>query len=78
MWAPVLGAILVLLGVQLLRVSDEVGCRCIITDAYRDRVGWYAKYGFIPIEGPTKDGPQKRFIDVRTIRVALKSGSVQG
>src|SRR3954454_5515759 len=27
-----------------LRVGDEVGCRCIITDAYRDRVGWYARY----------------------------------
>src|SRR5690348_10291304 len=30
----------------ILRVADEVGCRCIITDAYRNRVGWYAKYGF--------------------------------
>jgi len=61
-----------------LRVADEVGCRCIITDAYRDRVGWYAKYGFIPIEGTAKDGPQKMFLDVRTIRAALKSGSEQG
>src|ERR1700681_2531636 len=24
-----------------LRVADEVGCRCIVTDAYRDRVSWY-------------------------------------
>ena len=23
-----------------LRVADEVGCRCIITDAYRDRIDW--------------------------------------
>jgi GNAT superfamily N-acetyltransferase len=23
-----------------LHVADEVGCRCIITDAYRDRVSW--------------------------------------
>jgi GNAT superfamily N-acetyltransferase len=29
-----------------LRVSGEVGCRCVITDAYRDRVSWYARYGF--------------------------------
>jgi len=35
-----------------LRVSAEVGCRCVITDAYRHRMGWYARYGFIPIEGP--------------------------
>ena len=34
-----------------LRVSGEVGCRCVITDAYRDRMSWYARYGFIPIEG---------------------------
>src|SRR5712672_2260720 len=33
-----------------LRVADEVGCRSIITDAYRDRVSWYAQYGFVPIE----------------------------
>ena len=37
-----------------LRVADEVGCRAIITDAYRDRVGWYARYGFIPIEGASE------------------------
>lgn len=55
-----------------LRVADEVGCRCLVTDAYRNRVEWYAKYGFIPIEGAAKDEPQKMFLDVRTIRMALK------
>ena len=60
-----------------LRVADEVGCRCIITDAYRDRVGWYAKYGFIPIEGAGTDGPQKMFLDVRTIRAALRGAIEQ-
>jgi len=34
-----------------LRAAEEVGCRCIVTDAYRDRISWYAKYGFVPIEG---------------------------
>src|SRR5664279_1590178 len=34
-----------------LRVADEVGCRCIITDAYPDKAGWYARYGFLPLEG---------------------------
>ena len=29
-----------------LRVADEVGCRCIITDAYRDRVSWYETIWF--------------------------------
>ena len=60
-----------------LGVADEFGCRCIITDAYRERVGWYAKYGFIPIEGAAKDGPQKMFLDIRTIRAALKNESAQ-
>src|SRR5712692_6140958 len=54
-----------------LRVADEVGCRCIITDAYRDRVSWYARYGFVPIEGASATGPQRMFLDVRTIRAAL-------
>jgi GNAT superfamily N-acetyltransferase len=54
-----------------LRVADEVGCRCIITDAYRDRTGWYAKYGFVTIEGAAESGPQRMFLDIRTVRAAL-------
>ena len=57
-----------------LRVANEVGCRCVITDAYRDKVDWYARYGFIPIEGAAESGPQKMFLDARTIRAALQSG----
>lgn len=60
-----------------LHVANEVGCRYIITDAYRHRAGWYAKYGFIPIEGAAKDGLQKMFLDIRTIRAALQPGSGQ-
>ena len=41
-----------------LRVADEVGCRCIVTDAYRDRISWYALYGFVPIDGAAEAGPQ--------------------
>jgi GNAT superfamily N-acetyltransferase len=55
-----------------LRVSDEVGCRCIITDAYRDKVEWYARYGFVPIEGAAENGPQKMFFDVRTLKAAAQ------
>jgi GNAT superfamily N-acetyltransferase len=55
-----------------LRVADEVGCRCIITDAYRDRVGWYAKYGFVPIAGAAEGSPQRMFLDVRTVRAAMR------
>jgi GNAT superfamily N-acetyltransferase len=55
-----------------LRVADEVGCRCIVTYAYRDRISWYAKYGFVPIEGAAEGGPQRMFLDVRTVRAALR------
>jgi len=57
-----------------LRGADEVGCRCIVTDAYRDRVSWYARYGFVPIEGGAPTGPQRMFLDLRTIRAALPRG----
>jgi GNAT superfamily N-acetyltransferase len=55
-----------------LRVADEVGCRAIVTDAYRDRVGWYARYGFVPIEGVAEGGPQRMFLDIRTVQAALR------
>jgi|SRR5208283_368075 len=55
-----------------LRVADDVGCRCIITDAYRDRIDWYARYGFVALEGAAESDPQRMFLDLRTIRRARK------
>jgi len=55
-----------------LRVAGEVGCRCIVTDAYKDRMGWYARYGFVPIEGAAENGPQRMFLDLRTVRAAVR------
>ncbi len=55
-----------------LRAADEVGCRSIVTDAYRDRVSWYAQYGFVPIEGAAENAPQRMFLDLRTVRAALR------
>jgi len=55
-----------------LRVAGEVGCRCIVKDAYRDRVNWYARYGFVPIEGAAESGPQRMFLDMRTVHAALR------
>jgi predicted N-acetyltransferase YhbS len=52
-----------------LRLADQVGCRCVVTDAYRDRIGWYERYGFVPIEGGAT-ATQRLFLDVRTIRAA--------
>jgi GNAT superfamily N-acetyltransferase len=56
-----------------LRVSDDVGCRCMITDAYRGRVEWYARYGFVPLKGAAEGSPQRMFLDLRTIRKATKT-----
>jgi GNAT superfamily N-acetyltransferase len=53
-----------------VRVAEEVGCRCIIADAYPDKAGWYARYGFLPLQGAGATSPQKMFLDVRTIRRA--------
>jgi hypothetical protein len=55
-----------------LRVADEVGCRCIVTDASYDRISWYAKYGFVAIEGAAERGPHRMFLDIRTVRAALQ------
>src|ERR1035437_3054831 len=55
-----------------LRVANEVGCRCLITDAYQDRISWYARYGFVPSEGAPKTGPQRMFLDLRTVRAAFQ------
>ncbi len=58
-----------------LRVADEVGCRCIVTDSYQDRMSWYARYGFVPIES-AEEGPQRRmFLDLRTVRAARRDRS---
>src|ERR1039457_4141632 len=58
-----------------MRVSDEVGCRCIIADAYRNRIDWYARYGFVALEGSAASGPQRMFLDIRTLRMAMKTQS---
>jgi predicted N-acetyltransferase YhbS len=58
-----------------VRVADDVGCRCIIADAYRNRIDWYARYGFVALEGSAASGPQRMFLDIRTLRMAMKAQS---
>ncbi|MGD0225860.1 MAG: GNAT family N-acetyltransferase [Terriglobia bacterium] len=55
-----------------LRVAEDVGCRCIIADAYRNRIDWYARYGFVALEGGDVSRPERMFLDIRTVRMALK------
>jgi GNAT superfamily N-acetyltransferase len=61
-----------------LHVAEEVGCRCVVTDAYLDKAAWYARYGFIPLEGNASGDRQKMFLDVRTIRAAVESSPAEG
>ena len=53
-----------------LRVADDVGCRAVITDAYREQIGWYARYGFVALEGSVEERPQRMYLDIRTLRMA--------
>jgi GNAT superfamily N-acetyltransferase len=52
-----------------LSVAKQVGCRCVIVDAYRTALDWYGKYGFIPIE-EGRSGSVRMYLDIRTIEVA--------
>jgi hypothetical protein len=53
-----------------LRVSKEVGCRCVIVDAYPTAMPWYQKYGFAALE-ESKCGAVRMYLDIRTIEAAL-------
>ena len=54
-----------------LQVSEEVGCRYVVTDAYKTKAAWYARFGFITLEGSPETSTQKLLLDIRTIRAAL-------
>lgn len=60
-----------------IRVSEEVGCRCLITDAYADKTGWYARYGFQPLEVISGTRGCKMFLDIRTIRAAHERAELE-
>ncbi len=59
-----------------LNIAERVGCRCIITEAYPDKVGWYAKYGFVSLEESAENKPTRRmFLDIGTLRLAATRGA---
>jgi len=59
-----------------LNIAERVGCRCIITESYPDKVGWYAKYGFVSLEESAENKPTRRmFLDIRTLRLAATCGA---
>jgi GNAT superfamily N-acetyltransferase len=55
---------------NVLNLSRQIGCRYLIVDAYAPAWEWYKKYGFAAINGPSANGMQPMFIDVRTLRKA--------
>ena len=52
-----------------LMVSKEVGCRCVIVDAYPTAMPWYRSYGFTALE-ESKSGAVRMYLDIRTIEAA--------
>jgi len=54
-----------------LEIGRQVGCRCLIVDAYASAVHWYSKFGLIEIPGARFGANTKRmFIDLRTVERA--------
>jgi predicted GNAT family N-acyltransferase len=52
-----------------LSVSKDVGCRCVIVDAYPTAMPWYRRYGFTALE-ENKSGAIRMYLDIRTIEAA--------
>jgi len=49
-------------------IRGEIGCRCLILDAYPGAVIWYQQFGFIPLRSPDpKARTQKMLMDLRTL-----------
>ena len=56
-----------------LDVSAQVGCRCVIVDAYRTAIEWYERYGFAPLEGG-QGMTVRMYLDIRTVKMARHLG----
>jgi GNAT superfamily N-acetyltransferase len=52
-----------------LRASKQVGCRCVIVDAYPTATDWYRKYGFTALD-EGKSSQVRMYLDIRTIEAA--------
>lgn len=50
-------------------LSDQVGCRYVIVDAYERAVPWYQHFGFSPIEEP-KRASTRMYLDIRLLKTA--------
>lgn len=53
-----------------LSVSEQVGCRGVVVEAYPTAIKWCAKYGFVPLSETPGKRTQKMYLDIRTLRAA--------
>lgn len=71
-----LGGMLLAEAIRLsLHLSGAIGCRYILTEAYREKVGWYARFGFQALQGGQENGPVKMVLDLRTAQEAMNKTS---
>jgi GNAT superfamily N-acetyltransferase len=62
-----------------LRMAVDYGCAGVVVDAKPDAVGFYAKYGFIPVEtvegqSDARPAPMPMFLAMRAIQRAIDAG----
>lgn len=62
-----------------VRLAEQLGCVGVVVDAKPDAVGFYARYGFIAIEGiegvsDARPRPTPMFLALRAIRIGLGAG----
>lgn len=61
---------------RTLELTQVIGCRCLIVDAYPSAVPWYAKFGFTESGSDPPDSRTHRMIlDLRTAANAVKIAS---
>lgn len=58
---------------RTLELTQVIGCRCLIVDAYPNAVSWYAKFGIVPLGSDPADSLTCRMLlDLRTAALAVK------
>lgn len=64
---------------RTLQLTQTIGCRCLIVDAYPNAVNWYAKFGIVALGSDPADSPTRRMIlDLRTAALAVKGAERPG
>jgi GNAT superfamily N-acetyltransferase len=57
---------------RALAIGKDIGCRCIVVDAYPSAVDWYKKFGFITVNDPSPNSSTcKMILDLLTVTKGL-------